>query len=119
MAKRRRDSPQAPATDYPSPDGEMTLRVRGVMTVKTREQYRHEASPAGTTAAANTDDIRERAIEFLFERLVAGWTISGVETKKPKELLLRYRFASREEREWITGVIREHCAEWFPDIVVP
>ena len=122
MARKRRrpaDKLAAPTTDYSSPDGEQLLTVRGVRTPKTREQFRHESSPAGTTAAANTEDMRERAIEFLFERLVAGWTIAGVETKKSKELLLRYRVASRDEREWITGVLREHCAEWFPDVVVP
>lgn len=117
--KRHGDKPAAPTTAYTTPDGEQTLTVRGVMTAKTREQFRHESSPAGTTAAANTDDMRERAIEFLFERLVAGWTIADIETKKSKELLLRYRVASRDERDWITGVLREHCAEWFPDVVVP
>lgn len=122
MARKRRrdtDRPVAPTAIYSSPDGEQTLSMRGVMTAKTREQFRRESGPAGTTAAANADDMRERAIEFLFERLVCGWTIAGVETKKPKELLLRYRIASRDERAWITGVLRAHCAEWFPDVVVP
>jgi len=122
MARKRRrdtDRPAAPTTDYGSPDGQQTLTLRGVMTAKTREQFRHESGPAGTTAAANSDDMRERAIEFLFERLVAAWTISGVETKRSKDLLQRYRAASRDEREWITGVLREHCAEWFPDVAVP
>lgn len=119
MAKRRRQAPSAATSDYRSPDGEQTLTLRGVMTLKTRAQYAHETSPAGVRAAMSTDDMRERALEFLFERLVSRWTISGVETKKPGELLARYRVASRDERAWITSVLREHCAEWFPDVRVP
>lgn len=121
MGKRRRkaDRPTAPTTGYDSPDGTQTLTLRGVMTPKTREQYRRETGPEGTRAAATVDDMRERAIEFLFERLACGWTISGVETTRPQELLARYRVASREERAWITGVLRAHCADWFPDVSVP
>ncbi len=119
MAKRRNRQPAAPSTDYRSAGGDQTLTLRGAMTAKTREQYRQETSPAGVRAAMSTDDIRERALEFLFERLVKGWTIAGVETGRPQELLARYRVATREERDWITSVLREHCAEWFPDVRVP
>lgn len=122
MAKRkkpRREPLTAPTTEYRSADGEQLLTLRGAMSLKTRQQYARETGPGGMTAAATTDDMRERAIEFLFERLVAGWTINAIPTEKPKELLLRYRVASREERQWITSVLREHCAEWFPDVTVP
>jgi hypothetical protein len=63
--------------------------------------------------------VRARAIEFLFERLVARWSVSDVATEGAKALLARYRVATRDERTWITGVLREHCAEWFPDVSVP
>jgi hypothetical protein len=89
------------------------------MTAKTRQQYQRETGAGGVRASANLDDMRERAIEFLFERLVCGWEISGIPTTRAKELLIRYRVASRDEREWITGVLREHCGEWFPDVAVP
>jgi len=115
----KRDRFVAPTTDYASADGEQTLTLRGALSAKTRQQYARETSPSGVSAAANTDDMRERAIEFLFERLVAGWTISEIPTTKSKELLTRYRVATREERVWITAVLREHCAEWFPDVAVP
>lgn len=126
MAKRKKQKrtggPEpltAPTTDYPSGDGEQILTLRGAMSPKTRQQYARETSAEGVRASANTDDMRERAIEFLFERLVCGWTISDIPTTKPRELLIRYRVATREERTWITGVLREHCADWFPDVAVP
>ena len=31
----------------------------------------------------------------------------------------RYRFASPQERHWIRDVLREHLAEWFPDVEAP
>ena len=51
------------------------------------------------------------------ERLLAD--LNDVPTEGAKPLLARYRAATRAEREWITGVLREHCAEWFPDVKVP
>ena len=126
MAKRKKqkrsggaDPLTAPTTDYTSADGDQTLTLRGAMSPKTRQQYARETSAEGVRASANLDDMRERAIEFLFERLVCGWTINDIPTTKSKELLVRYRVASREERAWITAVLREHCAEWFPDVTVP
>lgn len=122
MARRRRgqsELPALPPVEYRSGDGEQALVLRAVMTAKTREQYRHETSAAGVRAAMTAGDVRERALEFLFERLVCGWTIAGLETTTAKQLLARYRAASREEREWITSVLREHCGEWFPDVQVP
>ena len=123
MAKRRRhggaDPLVAPTSSYTSDVLGQTLELRGAMTAKTRTQYRRETGPGGVRAAMTQDDTRERAIEFLFERLVCGWTISGVATTRPKDLLLRYRAATRGERAWITDVLREHCREWFPDVVVP
>lgn len=126
MAKRKKPkrgggprSLTAPTTDYSSADGEQVLTLRGAMTPKTRQQYARETSSEGVRASAATEDMRERAIEFLFERLVCGWTISGIPTTKAKDLLVRYRVATRDERAWITSVLREHCAEWFPDVAVP
>jgi hypothetical protein len=48
------------------------------------------------------------------------WEIAGAEPlSRQKELLGRYRFASRDERRWIRDVLREHLAEHFPDIEAP
>jgi hypothetical protein len=115
----RTDKLEAPTTDYASPDGGQVLTLRGALSPKSRQEYAKAADPAQARAAANVEDVRARAIEFLFERLVARWVISDVPTEGAKPLLARYRAATRDERDWITGVLREHCAEWFPDVKVP
>src|ERR1044071_5851523 len=115
----RTDKLEAPTTDYPSPDGEQVLTLRGALSPKSRQEFARAADPASARAAANLEDVRARAIEFLFERLVARWTFPGAPTEGAKPLLQRYRVATRDERVWITGVLREHCAEWFPDVKVP
>ena len=115
----RTDKLEAPATDYPSPDGAQVLTLRGALSPKSRQEYGRAADAAQARAAANVEDVRARAIEFLFERLVARWVVSDVPTEGARNLLARYRAATRDERDWITGVLREHCAEWFPDVKVP
>jgi hypothetical protein len=117
--KPAREKLAAPTTDYPSADGDQVLTLRGAMSPATRQQYARETGPEGTRAAANIEDMRARAVEFLFERLVSGWMIAEIPTTKPKELITRYRVSTRDERAWITEVLREHCAEWFPDVKVP
>ena len=115
----RADKLEAPTTDYRSPDGSQVLTLRGALSPKSRQEFAKAADPAQARAAANLEDVRARAIEFLFERLVARWVISEVPTEGAKPLLARYRVATRAERDWITGALREHCAEWFPDLRVP
>ncbi|MCW2995986.1 MAG: hypothetical protein JWQ18_3481 [Conexibacter sp.] len=118
-ARGRTDKLEAPTTDYASPDGEQTLTLRGALSPKSRAEYARSSDPAQARAAANVEDVRARAIEFLFERLVATWVVNDVATEGAKPLLARYRAATRDERTWITDVLRAHCAEWFPDVRVP
>ena len=47
------------------------------------------------------------------------WEIADAPIEKQKDLLARYRFASQDERAWIRDVLREHLAEWFPDVQAP
>ena len=47
------------------------------------------------------------------------WVIAGAPIERQRELLLRFRAASPEERAWIRTVLREHCAEHFPDVQAP
>lgn len=115
----RADQLEAPTTDYTSPDGAQVLSLHGALSPKTRAEYARSADPAQARAAANIEDVRARALELLFERLAARWTIHDVPTEGAKLLLARYRAATRDERDWITGALREHCAEWFPDVKVP
>jgi hypothetical protein len=58
-------------------------------------------------------------VEFLFERLVAGWHVAGVEYAGQKELLGRFRVASQQERLDVRAALRAHCAEYFPDVEAP
>ncbi len=112
------DKLQAPTTDYRSPDGHV-LTLRGALSPKTRLQIAKAADPSQARAAASREDVRARVLELLFERLVARWTVHDVPTEGAKPLLARYRVATADERAWITDVLREHCAEWFPDVKVP
>jgi hypothetical protein len=114
---RKRDKISAPTSDYTDPDGNV-LTLRGSLTPATRREYA-ELVAGGTSAAQTREDIWQRAVEFLFERLAVAWTVSGVETSKQKELLLRFRVASQAERAWVRDVLREHLAEWFPDVEAP
>jgi hypothetical protein len=112
---RKRDRPRAPESEYADGEGNR-LVLRGAMTPATRLQYATvlEGNPL------SREDAWHRAVEFLFERLAVRWEIAGAEPiTRQKELLARFRFASRDERTWIRGVLREHLAEWFPDVEAP
>jgi len=107
--------PDAPESAYTSPTGDV-LTLRGAMTVATRQEY----AAVGGSAAAGAEDIWQRRVEFLFERLAVRWELAGAEPLvRQKELLGRYRFASADERRWIRDALREHLAEWFPDVEAP
>jgi hypothetical protein len=108
---RQREKLAAPTTAYEHPE-HGALVLRGALTPATRREYA-ELQPKVR------EDLWQRQVEFLFERLTVSWTVGGVETSKQKELLARYRAASQEERLWVRGVLREHLAEWFPDVDAP
>lgn len=120
MAKRSRRTPKpaTPVSDYTDADGNV-LSLRGSLTAGSRAEYARTRTGTGARAAATQEDSWQRALELLFERLAVRWVISGVPTEKPRELLTRFRVASAEERAWVRGAIREHCAENFPDVQAP
>lgn len=89
------------------------------MTPKTRQQYAAVLDGSAGTAAANREDAWQRGVEFLFERLVTGWTVAGVDWEGQKELLSRWRAASQEERSAVRDALRGHLAEWFPEMTAP
>ncbi|MGX6447781.1 hypothetical protein ACVU7I_06895 [Patulibacter sp. S7RM1-6] len=126
MAKKRKpkkpSAPKAPAlptVPYEHPDGRMTLELRCAMTPRTRLLYAETVGGGIGQAAMTREDVWHRAVEFLFERLVDGWTIDGVPTTGQKALLARFRVATPEERAWIRDVLRAHLAEWFPEMQAP
>ena len=115
---RRRGAPdtlKAPESEYTSADGDV-LVLRGSMSPASRREY--GAVLAGSPLSQ--EDAWQRAVEFLFERLAVRWEIAGAEPiTRQSELLARYRFAGQAERRWIRDVLREHLAEWFPDVEAP
>ena len=115
--QRSRDQLSAPSNEYRDADGNV-LTLRGAMTPATRREYANVLAGAGAPAASR-EDAWQRGVEFLFERLAVRWEIAGAPIERQKELLARFRFASRDERSWIRGVLREHLAEHFPDIEAP
>ncbi|MGA9283931.1 MAG: hypothetical protein WBV85_00655 [Solirubrobacteraceae bacterium] len=114
----------ATTSDYTDAEGNV-LVLRGSLTVGARREYADTLAGAGghpqghKRAAATKEDSEQRAAELLFERLAVRWTISGVPIERPKELLMRLRASAPAERAWVRGALREHCAEWFPDVRVP
>jgi hypothetical protein len=113
---RRQGRLRAPASEYVDAEGNV-LALRGSLTPGARREY--TAALQGARAADTIEDARERALELLFERLAASWTIAGAPIERQRELLGRLRLASSAEREWVWGVLRAHCAEHFPDVQVP
>jgi len=122
VAGKRRGRPRSPAPlplkappiDYTDPAGGV-LTLRGALTAATRREY--AATLSGSPLSQ--EDAWHRALEFLFERLAVRWVIAGVPIERQRDLLLRFRAASRDERDWVRTVIREHCAEHFPDVAAP
>jgi len=123
MARRRaerRERPRAPQSEYRDEAAGAVLVLRGALTPATRASYARIASGEDLVAAANREDAWHRAFEFLFERLAVSWTIAGAPPiTRQAELLARLRVASAQERTWLRERLREHCAQWFPDVNAP
>ena len=106
---------EAPQAEYRSPEGDL-LVLRGAMTPATRDEYRR----ALAGSPLSQEDAWQRGVEFLFERLAVRWEIAGTDPiTKQKELLARFRFAGSGERRWIRDALREHLAEFFPELDAP
>jgi hypothetical protein len=114
-ARGRAEKLEAPTSEYRSPDGSAVLTLRGAMSPKTRQEY--AAVLAGNPLSQ--EDAWQRAVEFLFERLAVRWEIAGVPTEGQKALLMRFRVATPDERRFVRDALREHAAEWFPELQAP
>jgi hypothetical protein len=95
------------------------LTLRGSLTPGARSEYARTLAGLGGRPSATQEDAWQRAVELLFERLAVRWVIAGSPIDRQRELLGRLRMASREERAWVREVLREHCAENFPDVQAP
>ena len=113
-ARGRAEKLTAPESEYTSPNGDV-LVLRGALTAKTRRQY-HDVLHGNVLSQ---EDAWQRATELLFERLAVRWVVSGVPTEGQRELLMRFRVATQDERRWIRDVLREHAAEHFPELEAP
>lgn len=108
----------AASADYTDAHGNV-LTLRTSFTPGARREYAETLSGARAGASATQEDTWRRATELLFERLAIRWTIAGAPLERPRELLMRYRAASAQERSWIRDVLRAHCREHFPDVSPP
>ena len=113
--RRRQDDAKQPVatTDYTDAEGNV-LTVRDELSQGTlRELDKLRASPG-----ASQDDRWQRRGELLFERLVVGWTISGLPLEGQKELLGRFRMADADTRRWLRDTLERHLGERHPDAAV-
>ena len=108
----------APTSDYTDGNGNV-LRLRGSLTAASRREYAQALAGTGGRASSTQEDAWQRAVELLFERLAMSWEIADAPIERQRELLARFRAASAEERAWVRDVLREHCAEHFPDVQAP
>ena len=104
-------APPASTTDYPCPDGS-ELRLRDALTAPTLRKL----GALEARAAASGEDRWQRRMEYLFERLVVRWEISGLPLEGQKELLARYRMASSDERRFVREVLAEHLRARYPEV---
>jgi predicted ester cyclase len=115
---RQREKLAAPRSDYTDPLGNV-LTLRGSLTPAARREHAQTLSGLGGRASNTQEDTWQRAVELLFERLAVRWVIAGAPIHRQRELLMRFRAATSPERTWIREVLREHCAEHFPDVQAP
>ena len=97
--------------------GELVLRT--ALSPGTRAEYAALLRGERSTAAAAREDVWQRAVEFLFERLAVRWTIAGVVTEGQAALLARLRAATTEERAAVRAALRMHLPEHFPELEAP
>ena len=100
--------------EYADDEGNV-LVLRSSLSVASRVRYAEVL--AGSPLSR--EDAWHQAVEFLFEHLAVRWEIAGLPIERQRELLARFRAASAQERAWIRSVMRDHCAEHFPELEAP
>jgi hypothetical protein len=115
---RRLEKLAAPVSDYRDDAGNV-LTLRGSLSPGSRRAYGELRSGAAPRASATLEDTWQRALELLFELLAVRWVIADAPIERQSELLARFRVADAQERAWVRETLREHCAEYFPDVEAP
>jgi hypothetical protein len=105
--------PSAATTDYRDADGNV-LSLRDTLSVGTVERLRALESRPG----ASFEDLEQRRLEFLFERLAVRWEIAGLPLDGQAELLGRLRMADPELRRWVRATVTQHARERLPELGV-
>jgi hypothetical protein len=101
----------APSTEYRDQEGNV-LTLRDELSPGTVERFRALESRPGASA----DDLWQRRIEFLFERLATHWEVAGLPLEGQAELLGRYRMAGAELRRWVRETVTAHARERLPEL---
>jgi hypothetical protein len=115
---RARANAEVPLSEYTDADGNV-LTLRGIFPPAARREYAETLAGASGRPGASREDAWHRAQELLFERLAVRWVIADAPIERPRELLGRLRVATPAERAWVREVLREHCAEHFPEVNAP
>jgi hypothetical protein len=109
----QRESAPTTTTDYRDPEGNV-LTLRDELSAGSLRQLEQlESKPA-----ASAEDLWQRRVELLFERLAVRWEIAGLPLESQKELLGRYRMASSDERRWLRETLAEHLRTRHPGVSV-
>ena len=103
--KQRRQRAKPSTTVYLDADGN-ALELRDTLSEGTIRHLRESGGPA----AATLEDLDQRRVEQLFERLVVSWQIAGLPLRSQRELLGRYRLADSGMRAWVRETLAEHVA---------
>ena len=101
----------ATSTEYRDAD-ENLLSLRDTMSAGTVERFRALESRPG----ASFEDLEQRRLEFLFERLAVRWEIAGLPLEGQAELLGRLRMADPELRRWVRETVTEHARARLPEL---
>jgi hypothetical protein len=102
----------APHTDYAHAEAGV-LTLRWALPARSRILYDR------IRAAAPTDELRNRATEFLFRRLAVRWEIGGIVVRGRTALIERYRTATAAQRDFVLAALRAHAAEHYPELEAP
>ena len=114
--RRHRDTgspPAASTTAYRDHEGNV-LTLRDDLPAGTVERYRRLESRPGASA----EDLWQRRLEFLFERLAVRWELAGLPLEGQAELLGRYRMADPDLRRWVRDTVTAHARERVPELGV-
>jgi hypothetical protein len=102
----------SPHTDYADAEA-------GVLTLRWALPPRSRILYDRIRAATPSDELRDRAADFLFRRLAVRWEIGGMVVRGRTALIERYRTATSAQRDFVLAALRAHAAEHYPELEAP